>query len=57
MLFLSPENRERLFQDAFDQTMAKHPELDEIPPQVVAYMAKVFERIAELERMMGVGHA
>jgi hypothetical protein len=51
MLHLAPEDRERCFRDAFDQVLAKRPDLTEIPPDIVDFIAAVFERIAELEQL------
>jgi hypothetical protein len=50
MLSLSPEQREACFVDAFDQVLAQHPELDHVPPAVVAFVAAVMKRIAQLEQ-------
>jgi hypothetical protein len=52
MLLLTPEQRHQLFCEAFDMTLAKHPDLTEIPPLVVAYVAAVMQRIAELEQQV-----
>jgi hypothetical protein len=51
MLGLTPEQRQQVLQDAFDMTLAKHPDMTEIPPVVVAYVAAVLRRIAELEQL------
>jgi hypothetical protein len=53
MLGMPPEQRERLFVEAFDLTLAEHPDLTEIPPAVIAYTAAVMRRIAELEQQVG----
>jgi hypothetical protein len=50
MLDLSPEDRERCFCEAFDITLANYPDLTEVPPVVVEFVAAVYRRIAELER-------
>jgi hypothetical protein len=51
MLDLSPEQRHQLLCEAFDIAMAKHPDVTEIPPAMVAYVAAVYRRVAELERL------
>jgi hypothetical protein len=53
MLQLSPEDRERCFCDAFEQVLAKHPDLTEVPPVVIEFVAAVYRRIAEFERHAG----
>jgi hypothetical protein len=53
MLGLSPEQREQLFRGAFDQTLAKHPGLTDIPPSIVDFMAAVMQRVAEFEQLPG----
>jgi hypothetical protein len=51
MLHLSPEQRDRCFMEAFNEAIARHPEVDYVPPLVVAYVAAVEKRIAELKQL------
>jgi hypothetical protein len=53
MLGLSPDARQRCFCEAFDHALAKNPHLTEVPPEIVAFVADVFKRIAQLEQMPG----
>jgi hypothetical protein len=53
MLGLSPEQRHQCFCEAFDQVLAKHPDLAEVPPSIVVFVAAVMERVAELEQQVG----
>ncbi len=53
MLSMTPEQREQCICDAFDQVLAKHSGLADIPPSIVALVAAVFQRIAEFERTVG----
>jgi hypothetical protein len=46
---LSEEDRNRAFVEAFDQVLVRRPDLKEIPPEIIAYMAAVYRRIAEFE--------
>jgi hypothetical protein len=50
MLRLSPADRERSLQDAFDHMFARHPDVIEIPVAIVNFIAAVYRRIAELEQ-------
>ena len=56
MLHLSPEDRERCFNDAFAYVLAKHPEMIDPPPSFVLFVAAVYRRIAEFEAHPA-GHA
>ena len=50
LLHLSPEDRERCFNDAFAHVLAKHPDVTDPPPAFVNFIAAVYARIAELEQ-------
>ena len=50
MLHLSPEDRERCFNDAFAYVQAKHPDMTDPPLSFVTFVAAVYRRIAELEQ-------
>jgi hypothetical protein len=56
MLHLTPEDRERVFLEAFEVVQIKRPGLAEIPLGIVDFMAAVYQRIAQLEQL-GIGHA
>jgi hypothetical protein len=56
LLHLSPDDRERVFQEAFEVVQIKRPGLTDIPLGIVDFMAAVFERVAQIEQL-GIGHA
>jgi hypothetical protein len=57
MVHMSPDQRVQLFREAFERTSTKHPGLDGIPPSIVVFVAAVYQRIAELERLPPGGSA
>ena len=50
MLWLSPEQRVQAFHEAYEHALAKNPDTAEVPLSVIVFVAKVMERIAELEQ-------
>ena len=48
MLHLSPEDRERSLQDAFDHMFRQAPDVTEIPVAIVNFIAAVYRRLADL---------
>jgi hypothetical protein len=53
MMHLTPEDRQRCLCDAFDQVLAKHPDLDHVPLSVITFVAALMKRITEFEQHTG----